>query len=200
MYNDQVTTVPLAIGQEAVDKLTDRIGVGELYKEVDVNSTIEDTSNENDVTLNSPYVDKGVFDDDTVRESYLQDLTNNGYLDADGNLTDSGKRIQDALEQKGMKYETARQEAILNGMSLEEYLGLTDKDSRESKKSEGEDSSSGSTQAEASASDAEETRFDEESNKPKEKTAKDRFVSSLVSICILGVLAFGVFIYLKKRY
>lgn len=53
MYNDQVTTVPLAIGQEAVDKLTDKIGVGELYKEVDVNSTIEDTSNENDVTLNS---------------------------------------------------------------------------------------------------------------------------------------------------
>ena len=88
VYNDQVTTVPLAIGQEAVDKLTDKIGVGELYKEVDVNSTIEDTSNENDVTLNSPYVDKGVFDDDTVRESYLQDLTNNGYLDADGNLTD----------------------------------------------------------------------------------------------------------------
>ena len=78
VYNDQVTTVPLAIGQEAVDKLTDKIGVGELYKEVDVNSTIEDTSNENDVTLNSPYVDKGVFDDDTVRESYLQDLTNNG--------------------------------------------------------------------------------------------------------------------------
>lgn len=200
VYNDQVTTVPLAIGQEAVDKLTDKIGVGELYKEVDVNSTVEDTSNENDVTLNSPYVDKGVFDDDTVRESYLQDLTNNGYLDADGNLTDSGKRIQDALEQKGMKYETARQEAILNGMSLEEYLGLTDKDSKESKKGEREDSSSGSTQAEASASDAEETRFDEESNKPKEKTAKDRFVSSLVSICILGVLAFGVFIYLKKRY
>lgn len=200
VYNDQVTTVPLAIGQEAVDKLTDKIGVGELYKEVDVNSTIEDTSNENDVTLNSPYVDKGVFDDDTVRESYLQDLTNNGYLDADGNLTDSGKRIQDALEQKGMKYETARQEAILNGMSLEEYLGLTDKDSKESKKGEREDSSSGSTQAEASASDAEETRFDEEGNKPKEKTAKDRFVSSLVSICILGVLAFGVFIYLKKRY
>lgn len=99
-----------------------------------------------------------------------------------------------------MKYETARQEAILNGMSLEEYLGLTDKDSKESKKGEREDSSSGSTQAEASASDAEETRFDEESNKPKEKTAKDRFVSSLVSICILGVLAFGVFIYLKKRY
>ena len=137
VYNDQVTTVPLAIGQEAVDKLTDKIGVGELYKEVDVNSTIEDTSNENDVTLNSPYVDKGVFDDDTVREPYLQDLTNNGYLDADGNLTDSGKRIQDALEQKGMKYETARQEAILNGMSLEEYLGLTDKDSKESKRVKG---------------------------------------------------------------
>lgn len=32
VYNDQVTTVPLAIGQEAVDKLTDKIGVELIRK------------------------------------------------------------------------------------------------------------------------------------------------------------------------
>ena len=52
---------------------------------------------------------------------------------------------------------------------------------------------------EASASDAEETRFDEESNKPKKKTAKDRFVQqSGVYLLFLEFLRSGYLSTSKK--
>ena len=126
VYNDQVTTIPIAIGEDAVEKLTDKIGLGSIYKEMDVNSSISDTQNYNEVTLNSPYMDEAVFGDDDVREAYLQELMDSGYLDENGTLTSSGKAIQEALDEKGLKYETARQNAIIEGVSLEEYLGLTE--------------------------------------------------------------------------
>ena len=66
------------------------------------------------------YMDNSVFGDEDVREEYLKDLTDSGYLDEDGALTDSGKKIQEALKEKGLKYEAARQEAIIKGVSLEE--------------------------------------------------------------------------------
>lgn len=200
VYNDQVTTIPIAIGEDAVNKLTDKIGIGSLYKELDVNSTVENTLNENEVSMSSPYMDDSVFGDEDVREEYLKNLTDNGYLDEDGALTDSGKKIQEALEEKGLKYEAARQEAIIKGVSLEEYLGIADKESNGSENSKS-DSSYKNTQEEASSGDAEETRFDQDDQEQQteKKSAKDRFISSLISICILGVIVFGVIIYIKRK-
>ena len=188
VYNDEVTTIPIAIGEEAVDTLTDKIGLGSLYKEVDVNSTVENTINDNEVTMNSPYMDESVFGDDDVREAYLSELTDSGYLDEDGALTDSGEKIQEA-----------RQEAIVKGVSLEEYLGITDdKDSSDSSDS---DSFYENPQEEASSSDAEETRFDEEEHQESEAgSVKSRIISSLISIGILAVIVFGVIWYIKKKY
>ena len=200
VYNDQVTTIPIAIGEDAVEKLTDKIGLGSIYKEMDVNSSISDTKNYNEVTLNSPYMDEAVFGDDDVREAYLQELMDSGYLDENGTLTSSGKAIQEALDEKGLKYETARQNAIIEGVSLEEYLGLTE--DRQDASSENE-SSYKNNQEEASSGDAEETRFDDENSNEtdsKTNTIKKRFISSLISICILVIVLFGVLIYIKKKY
>ena len=200
VYNDQVTTIPIAIGEDAVNKLTDKIGIGSLYKELDVNSTVENTLNENEVSMSSPYMDDSVFGDEDVREEYLRNLTDSGYLDEDGSLTDIGKKIQEALEEKGLKYEAARQEAIIKGVSLEEYLGIADKESNGSENSKS-NSSYKNTQEEASSGDAEETRFDQDDQEQQteQKSAKDRFISSLISICILGVIVFGVIIYIKRK-
>lgn len=199
VYNDEVTTIPIAIGEEAVDTLTDKIGLGSLYKEVDVNSSVENTINNNEVTMNSPYMDDSVFGDDDVREAYLTELTDSGYLDEDGVLTDSGEKIQEALQEKGLKYETARQEAIVKGISLEEYLGITD--DNDSNGNSDSDSSYENPQKEASSSDAEETRFDEEEPQKSETgSVKSRIISSLVSIGILAVIVFGVIWYIKKKY
>lgn len=201
VYNDQVTTIPIAIGEDAVNKLTDKIGIGSLYKELDVNSTVENTLNENEVSMSSPYMDDSVFGDEDVREEYLKNLTDSGYLDEDGALTDSGKKIQEALKEKGLKYEAARQDAIVKGVSLEEYLGINDGENSTNKYSKN-GSSYKNTQEEASSGDAEETRFDQDDQEQKteKKSAKDRFISSLISICILGVIVFGVIIYIKRKY
>lgn len=201
VYNDQVTTIPIAIGEDAVNKLTDKIGIGSLYKELDVNSTVENTLNENEVSMSSPYMDDSVFGDEDVREEYLKNLTDSAYLDEDGALTDSGKKIQEALKEKGLKYESARQEAIIKGVSLEEYLGINDGENSTNEYSKN-DSSYKNTQEEASSGDAEETRFDQDDQEQKteQKSAKDRFISSLISICILGVIVFGVIIYIKRKY
>lgn len=198
VYNDEVTTIPIAIGDEAIAALTDEIGIGNLYKEVDVNSSVENTLNNNDVTLNSPYVDESVFGDDDVREAYLTELTESGYLNEYGVLTSSGKELQEVLKEKGMKYEKARQEAIAEGVSLEEYLGMTDSADGASTSAEG---AAETTQEEASSSDAEETRFDEEEQQDtKAASVKNRVVSTIISICVLGVVVFGFYIYMKKRY
>ena len=115
-------------------------------------------------------------------------------------MTSSGKAIQEALDEKGLKYETARQNAIIEGVSLEEYLGLTE--DRQDASSENE-SSYKNNQEEASSGDAEETRFDDENSNEtdsKTNTIKKRFISSLISICILVIVLFGVLIYIKKKY
>lgn len=118
VYDDQITEIPFAIGEEAIETLKDTYGVANLYQEYNVTSGIETdtTPSEFETNPQSPFVDESVFgNDDEAREQYLADMREQGYLDEEGNYTNEGKELAKNLNEENKTYEQARQEAILYG-------------------------------------------------------------------------------------
>lgn len=118
VYDDQITEIPFAIGEEAIETLKDTYGVANLYQEYNVTSGIETdtTPSEFETNPQSPFVDESVFgNDDEAREQYLADMREQGYLDEKGNYTNEGKELAKKLNEENKTYEQVRQETILYG-------------------------------------------------------------------------------------
>ncbi len=118
VYDDQITELPFAIGDEAIENLKKTYGVANLYQEHNVISGIETdtTPSEYETNPQSPFVDESVFgNDDEAREQYIADMVAEGYLDENGNYTELGKELAKKLSEEDKTYEQVRQEAILYG-------------------------------------------------------------------------------------
>ncbi|MBS5196956.1 MAG: hypothetical protein KHY93_07355 [Clostridiales bacterium] len=191
VYDDQITELPFAIGEDAIEKLKDTYGVANLYQEYNVTSGIETdtTPSEYETNPQSPFVDESVFgNDDEAREQYIADMVEEGYLDKNGNYTEKGKEMAKKLSEEDKTYEQARQEAILYGDSNL----LEDKESET--RSENSDQSNM----------VKEKRFDEETSKEnsEEKVVQKTSPLSVVLkilpyIALLVILIAAVLFFIK---